>query len=402
MGRKTESRAIEAENEEVALGYLEEALSALPDPRRPQGVRYPLRTVVVVALMAMVCGCDDAESMELWGEVNEEWLCEFLEMPHGAPSQDVFLSVFAALDPKRFGEVFQSWAELVTLRLGGESRHIAVDGKTSRGSADRAKGRPAVHTVSAWMCGAGLVIGQTQTGEKSNEIRAIPELLRVLELRGATITIDAMGCQTDIAEAIVKREGEYLLAVKGNQATLEGEIKRTFCEAEDERPRGLDEDALIEVSEHTETEKSHGRIEMRRVRVSTDLRHVHSKDRWAHLGYLVEVRRERSIVSSNKTSAETAYYIGSGAPGGPGRVGRLIREHWAIENQLHWVLDVAFNEDQARHRAGNAAKNLTIIRHFALSLVKQDKTRKLGVKNSRKHAGFDRRYLIQIIRGHAA
>jgi hypothetical protein len=152
------------------------------------------------------------------GEANEEWLSEFLEMPHGSPSQDVFLNVFGALEPQRFSDVFQSWAELMSLRQGLGERHIAVDGKTSRGSADRANGRPAIHTVSAWMCGAGLVLGQRQTGEKSNEIAAIPELLRTLDLRGATVTIDAMGCQTAIADTIVTEGGEYLLAVKDNQA----------------------------------------------------------------------------------------------------------------------------------------------------------------------------------------
>jgi predicted transposase YbfD/YdcC len=399
MGRVTESQQIEAENEAAALGHLEEALRGLVDPRRRQGVRYPLRTVVVVALMAMVCGCDDAEAMELWGEVNEEWLSEVLEMPHGSPSQDVFLSVFGGLEPKKFSEVFQSWAQLMSLRLGVESRHIAVDGKTSRRSADRTSGKPAIHTVSAWMCGAGLVLAQQQTREKSNEITVIPELLRVLDLRGATVTIDAMGCQTAIADMIVAGGGEYLLAVKDNQAALHDEIRRTFADAGDARPQALDEEELPAVDEHEETEKSHGRLETRRVRVMTALGHVHSSKRWTKLGYVVEVRRERTVLSTSKTSVELSHYIGSGAPKAASKVASRIRGHWGIENELHWVLDMAFGEDQARHRARNVAANLTTLRHFALSVVKQDKTRKVGVSNSRKRAGFDRKYLIRLIQG---
>ena len=399
MGRVTESQQVEAENEAAALGYLEEALRGLPDPRRGQGKRYPLRTVVVVALMAMVCGCDDAEAMDLWGEANEKWLSEFLDMPHGSPSQDVFLNVFGALEPKGFSDVFQSWAELMSLRLGHESRHIAVDGKTSRGSADRANGRPAIHTVSAWLCGAGLVLGQRQTGEKSNEIVAIPELLRTLDLRGATVTIDAMGCQTAIADTIVTGGGDYLLAVKDNQAGLHEEIRRTFAEADDVKPQGLDEEGIVTVDAYEETEKSHGRIETRRVRVTTNLGHVNSRSRWMKLGYVVEVRRERTQVSTRRTSVELAHYIGSGTPKAASQVANLIRGHWGIENELHWVLDVGLGEDQARHRARNVASNFTTLRHFTISVIKQDKSRKLGVKNSRKRASFDRTYLIRLVRG---
>ena len=203
MARMSEGARIEAENEAAALGLFEEALAGLGDPRRAQGVRYPLRTVVVTALMAMVCGCDDAEAMEAWGEANAEWLSGFLSMPHGPPSQDVFLNVFGALEPRQFSRVFESWARLVSLRMGGVDKHIAVDGKTSRRSGSAAKGKCAIHTVSAWMCGAGLVLGQVQTGDESNEVRAIPELLGTLDLRGATVTIDAMGCQTAIAAEVV-------------------------------------------------------------------------------------------------------------------------------------------------------------------------------------------------------
>jgi predicted transposase YbfD/YdcC len=399
MGRSSEHQQIEKENELIALGYFDQALRDLIDPRRRQGLRYPLRTVVATALMAMVCGCDDAESMEYWGEANAEWLSTFLELPHGAPTQDVFLHVLGALDPKAFQQVYQRWASLVSLRLGQDAPHIAIDGKTSRRSADRGSGKAAIHTVSAFLSGAGLVLAQTQVRDKSNEITAIPELLRVLDLRGATVTIDAMGCQTHIAESIIEGGGQYVLSVKENQPSLYREIVETFSEADDARMRAVDETPRPELLEYEETEKGHGRLETRRVRIADDLEWILSCEKWRNLGFVVEVRRERTVIATGKSSSETAYYIGSGAPESASFVARAIRRHWAIENELHWVLDIAFREDEARHRAKNTASNLATLRHFALGLVKQDPTRKLGVANSRKRAGFDRNYLVQLIQG---
>jgi predicted transposase YbfD/YdcC len=399
MVRVTQSRAIELENEAVALGYFEQALRELPDPRRAQGLRYPLRTVVVIALMSMVCGCDDAEAMEYWGKANANWLSTFLEVPHGVPSQDVFLNVFGALCPTQFSAVFQSWASLLTLRIPHEGTHIAIDGKTSRRSADKNRSKPNIHTVSAWHCGAGLVLAQRQTGEKSNEITAIPELLRVLDLKGATITIDAMGCQTEIASTIIAGGGDYLLAVRDNQPTLHAEVTETFRNLDDPRSRTVDERARPETRVCTVTEKGHGRLETRTVRVCTDLTWVGTRGRWMALSYVVEVTRDRTIISSGKSSHERVYYIGSGPPPSAQKAGHIARSHWAIENALHWTLDVAFGEDDARHRAKNTAANFTTLRHFALAVVKRDPERKLGVANSRKIAGFDRNCLIRIIRG---
>jgi predicted transposase YbfD/YdcC len=400
MARETMEQRIERENEEVALGYFDEAFRNLADPRRRQGVRYPLRTVVVTALMSMVCGCDDAESMEIWGEANEAWLATFLELPHGPPTQDVFLSVLGALDPAAFQKVYECWAHLVSLRLGNDGeKHISVDGKTSRRSGDKGKDKSPIHTVSAYLAGAGVVLSATQVKEKENEILAIPDLLAVLDLRGATVTIDAMGCQRKIAETIVSGGGGYLLAVKENQPALLKAVVETFAEAEDPRRRAIDEAPRPEVVEHAETDKDHGRIEARRVRVTSRLDWVDSKERWEGLGFLVQVQRERTVVSTGKRSLETAYYIGSGSPGAAEAIGRKIRDHWRIENELHWVLDIAFREDEARHRARNAAANMATLRRFALGLVKQDPARKLGIANSRKRAGFDRSYLIGLMRG---
>jgi len=399
MRRVTQAQQIEADNEQQALLFFQKTLAALPDPRRRQGTRYPLKAVVVIALMAMVCGCDDAEAMEIWGEANEGWLAGFLELPHGTPTQDVFLAVFAGLDPKAFSAVLRSWAGLLAVRLKTEGKHIAVDGKTSRRSFDTASEKPALHTVSAWLSDVGLVLGETKTREKSNEITAIPELLRTLDLNNATVTIDAMGCQTEIAKTITDGGGDYLLAVKDNQPTLHQEITETFAEASDDRRRTIDEQPRPTVVIFEEIDKDHGRLEKRTVEVCQDLTWLTNPERWPSLSYLVRVTRERTVLATDKTSTETAYYIGSHLQPDAAIVANTIRRHWSIENELHWVLDMAFHEDHARHRAKNTAQNMTTLRHFALNIVKRDPKRKLGVANSRKRAGFDRGYLLKLLMG---
>jgi predicted transposase YbfD/YdcC len=399
MARMTQEQRIAQETEAQALEFFRSALAAMPDPRRPQGLRYPLETVVVIALMAMVCGCDDAEAMQAWGEANAQWLEGLLEMPHGPPTQDVFLAVFGALNPEALGGVFRAWAELLALRLKAVGKHIAVDGKTSRRSFDTASGKGAVHMVSAWMSESGLVLRQRKTAAKSNEITAIPELLKVLELRGATVTIDAMGCQTEIAETIRESEGHYLLAVKDNQPTLLADIQATFAEAEDPRQRTVDEQPRpsLEVSE--QVEKGHGRLEIRTLSLCRDLAWVTTAGRWRDLHFVVKIVRQRTVLTTGKTSSETSYYIGSDRSANAEDAAKAIRRHWSIENQLHWVLDLAFREDEARHRARNTAENMTTLRHFALDIIRSDKKRKLGVANTRKRAGWDRNYLIELLTG---
>lgn len=401
MGRMTEAQRIERDNEEAALVFFREALASLRDPRRPQGIRYPLESVVVIALMAMVCGSDDAEQMDLWGKSNAPWLSEMLDLPHGTPTQDVFLSVFGALDPEAFRSVFLSWMELLRFRLRVLGKHIAIDGKTSRRSFDTAAGRLAIHTVSAWLCEEGLVLGQIKTAAKSNEITAIPELLRVLDLRGATVTIDAMGCQTEIAKTIIEGQGHYLLSAKENQPALCADIVATFAEAANDRVRSVDERPRPVVEVFEEVDKGHGRLEERRVELCRDLGWMMSADRWAGLAFIVQVTRTRTTLGSGKTSTEKAYYIGSQARATAARVAGGIRGHWGIENSLHWVLDMAFDEDQARHRAHNLAQNFSTLRHFALNLLKRDPDRKVGIATSRKRAGWDHGYLLQILTSEA-
>ena len=397
MARRTEAQRIEQANEDAALVFFREALSSLSDPRRAQGTRYPLESVVVIALMAMVCGADNAEDMQDWGEANARWLDGILRLPHGAPTQDVFLSVFAALDPVAFRSVFLSWMELLRLRLGVIGKHIAVDGKTSRRSFDTARARPAIHTVSAWLSDEGLVLGQIKTADKSNEITAIPELLRVIDLRGATVTIDAMGCQTGIAKTIVVGDGNYLLGVKENQPALHKDLVATFVEAADERARSIDERARPAVEVFEETDKGHGRVERRSLELCRDLGWMMTTERWAGLSCVVKVTRERTVLATNKTSTEIAYYIGSDAKLDAASAAHRIRRHWSIENELHWVLDMAFREDEARHRARHLAENFTTLRHFALNLLKRDPKREHGIANARKRAGWDHDYLLGVL-----
>jgi len=336
MARMTKALQIEAENEAQALQLLQAGLATLPDPRRAQGLRYPLQTVVTIALMASVCGCDDAESMQAWGEAHEEWRCGFLPMPHGAPTRDVFLAVFGALDPEAFNTVFRAWAELLTVRLKATGKQIAID---------------------------------------------------------------AMGCQTAIAKTIRDGEGHYLLAVKDNQPTLHEDIQATFAEADDDRRRTVDEQPrpAVEVFEHTD--KGHGRVETRTVSLCRNLTWLTTAERWGGLSFVARIVRERFVEATGKTSKETAYYIGSDRAATAATAADKIRRHWSIENQLHWVLDFAFREDEARHRAKNTAANMTTLRHFALNLIKSDKKRKLGIANARKRAGWDRSYLVSLLTG---
>ena len=309
----------------------------------------------------------------------------------------MFLAVFGAIDPTAFRGVFLSWMDLLRFRLRVAGKHIAVDGKTSRRSFDTSADRLAIHTVSAWLSDEGLVLGQIKTAAKSNEITAIPELLRTLDLRGATVTIDAMGCQTAIAQTVVDGAGHYLLAVKDNQPALHGEIVATFAEAADARVRSVDEHPRPAVEQFEETDKGHGRIEMRRVELCRDLGWVQSADRWTGLAYLVKVIRERTVLATKKTSTETAYYIGSDTQLDAASAAHRIRRHWSVENELHWVLDMAFREDEARHRARYVAQNFTTLRHFALNLIKRDPGRRIGVAGSRKHAGWDHNFLLRVL-----
>lgn len=406
MARVTQAQAIQNENESYALEYFRSILSPIKDPRRKQGKRYPFVTVVVVALMATICGADDAQAMEDWGAFHEDWLSRVLEMPHGAPTQDVFLSVLGSLKPESFETLLISWARLLTTRLAGQQ--IAIDGKTSRGSFDPANDKAAVHTLSAWAVDSGISIGQCTVDGKTNEITAIPELLKLLDIRGSTVTVDAIGCQTTVAASIKNAGAEYLLCVKENQPKLHHDIDTAFKFIDRSQDSPVpDLPAPVVQRAHT-IEKAHGRIENRTVEICRDLSWLSNPERWEDLNYFARITRTREIRSSGKVSTETVFYIGSNASANAKLVLLQSRRHWAIENECHWVLDRAFNEDDARHRANYAAQNMATIRKFALNIFKTDKTMKrgkrgglkplqLGVANRRKLAGWNKNYLIDLL-----
>jgi predicted transposase YbfD/YdcC len=291
---------------------------------------------------------------------------------------------------------------MISVQLRGTKKDINIDGKASRRSYDTAKKVSMIHTVSAWCREAGIVLGQVKTDEKSNEITAVPELLRKLDINNATITTDALNCQTEIAKLIVERGGDYLLAVKDNQPSLCHDIETAFkyndtCKALVEQGQAPPL-KVPSIGSHHYVDKGHGRLEERTVEVCRDLDWlVDHIPKWSSLAYFVRVTRMQTKILTGKISVEVSYYIGSHSDIKPEAVAKSIRGHWSIETSLHWVLDMAFREDDARHRAGNTAENMAILRHFALNLIKRDKTRTLGVANTRKLAGWDHKVLIKIL-----
>ena len=321
------------------------------------------------------------DEIESYGESKQDWLSGYLRLPGGIPSHDTFNRVFAAQDPLEFETCFLDWVKSVAEITDGEI--ISIDGKTIRGS--RGKGaKSAIHMVSAWAGTNNMVLGQVKTAEKSNEITAIPKLLSVLALKGCIVTIDAMGCKTAIIKQIKDAEADYVIAVKGNQGQLEQDVEDTlrFCSP---------------VSKYKDVDSGHGRIETRTCSVYTDLSHVQQPERWIGLKALVCVEAVRYLKASQTEQKEKRYYITSMDTNAE-KIGKAVRSHWAIENSLHWVLDVAFHEDSSRKRTGNAAENFSIINRIALNLIKNETSKKRSVKGKRLIAGWGNDYLIKILK----
>lgn len=375
------------ENREVLDAF--RPFTALSDPRSPLGKRHKLLDIIVIALCGAICGVDNAEELQEFGEAKEKWFRTFLELPHGIPSQDTFLRVFAALDPEEFRRCFIEWVE--SLREQGDGEIIAVDGKSIRRALDSARNGLCVHMVNAWLSEEGLVIGSMRTAAKSNEITAIPELLRLLNIEGSTVTTDAMGCQRDIAKTIVEGGGEYMLQVADNHPAMLKDIVDYFDYVEEGG------DALGLLSVHETVDGDHGRVEERRYQHTTDIDWYQNKSRWAGLASFAKVTAKRTDLSTGKTSEDSRYYICSYREPNAERASRPIRLHWGVENGLHWVLDMAFDEDRNRCRTGNAAENFAIVRHVALNLIKREKTKKKGVLTKRKRCGWDHDYLLKVL-----
>ncbi len=350
----------------------------LEDPR-DDNARHDLLEILVIALCTTLCGGEDCTDMELFGRAKEPFLRQFLRLRHGVPSHDTFSRLFRLLDPVAFHACFLRFMQRFAEKTEGV---VAIDGKTLRHSFDHAAGTSALHLISAWAADQRLVLGQLAVDGKSNEITAVPKLLAMLSLEGTIVTVDALNCQRDIARQIVDRGGDYVLALKGNQPTLHGDVTLF-----------LDDPETAADSSHSEVGAGHGRIETRNVMVSSDIAWLQEHHDWPGLAAVGKVTRSRE--SKAKTTTETAYYLLS-TPLSAKRFGAVVRHHWGIENTLHWVLDVTMNEDQTRNRKDNGPENLALLRRLALNLARLEPS-KGSIKGKLKRAGWDDGFLTALL-----
>lgn len=362
----------------------------MTDPRKGTLRYHKLIDILVIGISAVICGADDYEGMADFGRAKAEWLATFLELPNGIPAHDTFWRIFEALNPEQFQHCFLSWMTAVRQRVSREV--IALDGKRLRRSYATEEDKAAIHMVSAWATANHLVLGQQKVDEKSNEITAIPELLRSLDIQDCIVTIDAMGCQTAIAELIIAGGGDYLLSLKGNQSNLHDDVMVLFDDLAASKFTAFPYDYARTV------DKNHGRIEVRQCwtidfpSLSGVLRGAHN---WQGLTTFVKIRAERYV--DNKHSVEDRYFLAS-YQDSAAHLLQHTRDHWRIENSLHWILDVAFREDDSRIRKGNGPQNFAVLRHIALNLLKQNTDSKLGIKNRRLRAGWDNDYLLAVLK----
>ncbi len=361
----------------------------MTDPRVERSQRHKLIDIITIAICAVICGADTWVDIESYGRAKLEWLKQFLELPNGIPSHDTFARVFTRLNPEEFQQSFLNWMRSISKIFKGEV--IAIDGKTLRHSYDSSLNKGAIHMVSAWASENRLVLGQVKVDEKSNEITAIPELLKVLSINGCIVTIDAMGCQKEIVKQIREGEGDYVITLKKNQRGLYQRVEALFKEALLKQYQGFI------FSSHRLFEQGHSREETRYCMMLSDIQEqVDPERKW--LGLQSIGRLDSIRVAKGKTTIETRYFISS-LPNDAKLLADSIRQHWGIENSLHWVLDVAFCEDESRIRKDNAPQNFAILRHIASSILQQDKSVKTGIKNKRLKAGWDNEYLAKVLFG---
>ena len=363
------------------------AFAELKDPRMNRTRLHSLTDILTIAICAVICGADGWVQVEEFGDCKKKWFKTFLDLPNGIPSHDTFGRVFAALDPTVFEECFMKW--IAGLAQASAGRLIAIDGKTIRRSLDTANGKAATHMVSAWCQANHMVLGQLATDAKSNEITAIPELMKLLDLQGAVVTIDAAGCQKNIAQQIVQQGGDYILQLKGNQGTLHKETVELFDQCLSDDCHG------IAYSTAATTDKGHGRIEQRRIWATTDIQWFAERGKWKNLRSLIRVRAQRTI--NGQTTSEYRYYISSLSADNASRLLSYIRGHWEVENNLHWCLDINFREDDCRIRQGHAAENFARLTRIALNLLKAQGKHKVGIKTKRLCCGWSHDYLFRVL-----
>ena len=358
----------------------------LRDPRIERNREHLPEEILLIAIAAVLSGAESWNDIADYGEDKREWLKTFLSLPSGIPSHDTFNRVFAALDPEEMERGFVAWVSSIAKLTAGEV--VAIDGKTLCGTREAGK-KALVHMVSAWASANNLVLAQRKVDEKSNEITAIPKLLNALELAGTVVTVDAMGCQCDIASLIIEKKADYVLAVKDNQGLLAEQVRDSFLL--------LSSDAVAEDIDCAGNPQSgSGRVEQRRCSVIADLSMIEKAAEWASLQGLVRIESERYHKATGKTEREIRYYITSLRPDAA-RLNSVIRQHWGIENKLHWVLDVGFSEDLDRKRAGHAAQNFSLLNRIALNLLKPETTFKRGIKGKRLKAAWNHPYLLKLL-----
>ena len=361
--------------------------ASLPDPRIERHRWHKLSDIVVIAVCAVLCGAESYPAIEDFGQEREEWLRQFLELPAGIPSHDTFNRVFRLLDPVQFQGCFLRWMQAVAEVTAGEV--VALDGKALRRSFEKGTAKRAIHMVSAWASENGVVLGQRKVDTKSNEITAIPALLELLALKGCIVTNDAMGCQRASAQKIVEQGADYVLALKGNQPTLEQAVERFFVS-------GPEAEAHRTASDFSEqAEQGHGRVETRCAWISADLEAEVQAAAWPGLRSIGMVEATRTV--AGETSVEHRFYLTS-LPPAAAQFAQAVRKHWGIENQLHWTLDVTFREDQSRLRTGHGAENFAVLRHIALNLLRQEPSTK-SLPRKRLACALNPDYLLQVLLG---
>jgi predicted transposase YbfD/YdcC len=374
---------------------LVEHFKDLSDPRVDRTKDHALIDVLVIAICTLLCGGEGFNDMEDFGLAKQEWFRTFLTLTNGIPSHDTFNRVFAALDPQKFLECFLRWTQ--SLRQAVQQEIVALDGKALRRAMNQKENLK--YVVSAWAESNNLVLGQLKVTDKSNEITAVPQLLRVLELSGCIVTLDAMGCQKKIAQEIIEADADYVLALKGNQETVHEEVKSfldaTIAETQAPRPRGAQlSKAAAHLAQVETVEKDHGRFEIRHYYQSDQLTWFADRDKWEGLRTVGVVESTREI--DGQTTTERRYYLCS-LPLDVELFARAVRSHWGVENKVHWVMDVCFHEDQSRARTGHAAENLATLRRLALNMLKKENTKKRGIKGKQLNAGWDHSYLLRLL-----